>query len=134
MESEEWYNIVVPMCQTREDWIHAMIAIVNTLGWGIWRLERLEPLKKLIIRVYNSYEGIGYRRMYPPTTDKNISFLAMGGCIGLARLLWKIDIREKPPLTWDFYLAHFNNDDNDYQVTQTHAIAAGDEYDRFVVT
>lgn len=134
MESEEWYNIVVPMCQTREDWIHAMIAIVNTLGWGIWRLERLEPLKKLIIRVYNSYEGIGYRRMYPPTTDKNISFLAMGGCIGLVRLLWKIDIREKPPLTWDFYLAHFNNDDNDYQVTQTHAIAAGDEYDRFVVT
>lgn len=134
MESEEWYTTIVPQCQTREDWIHAMIAIVNTLGWGIWRLERLEPLKKLIVRVYNSYEGIGYRRMYPPTTDKNISFLAMGGCIGLARLLWKIDIRVKPPLTWDFYLANFNNDDNDYQVTQTHAIAAGDEYDRFVVT
>ena len=134
MASEEWYNTVVPMCQTPEDWLHGMIAIVNTLGWGIWRLEKLEPPKQLIIRVYNSYEGIGYRRMYPPTTDRNISFLAMGGCIGLAQLLWKIDIREKPPLTWDFYLAHFNNDDNNYRVTQTHAIAANDEYDRFVVT
>jgi hypothetical protein len=134
MESEEWYNMVVPMCQTREDWLHGMIAIVNTLGWGIWRIEKLEPPQQLIIRVYNSYEGIGYRRMYPPTTDRNVSFLAMGGCIGLVQLLWKIDIREKPPLTWDFYLANFNNDDNNYRVTQTHAIAANDEYDRFVVT
>jgi len=48
-------------------------------------------------------------------------------------LLWKVDIREKPELTEDFYVNQFNNIGNSYQVKQTHAIAAGDEYDRVVV-
>jgi hypothetical protein len=44
-----------------------------------------------------------------------------------------VDIREKPELTEDFYVNQFNNFGNSYQVKQTHAIAAGDEYDRVVV-
>lgn len=133
MESREWEEVVMPMCKTREDWLHGIVAILNCLGWGVWRIERLEPAQTLIIRVYNSYEGVGYRRIYAPTTVRNISFLGMGGCVGLAHLLWKIDIRQKPMLTWDFYMAHFNDPKTNYKVTQTHAIAAGDEYDRFVV-
>lgn len=134
MESSEWYDVIVPMCKTREDWLHGILAVTNCLGWGSWQIEAIEPPQTLIIRIYNSYEGVGYRRMYPPSADTEISFLAMGGCLGLAHLLWKIDIRDRPQLTWDFYLAHFNDPRTNYQVTQTHAIAAGDEYDRLVVS
>lgn len=134
MESQEWYEHILPMCQTREDWLHAMIAVVNYFGWGVWRIEKIEPEKTLVIRVYNSYEGVGYRRMYPTSLEKKISFLAMGGCLGLAYLIWKIDIRTKPRLTWDFYIQNFNHPESNYHVTQTHAIAAEDEYDRFVVS
>jgi hypothetical protein len=133
MKSQEWYSLVVPQCDSKEDWFHGMIAIVNALGWGVYRVEKLNPQGEIIVRVYNSYEGVGYRRMYSQTDEKNISFLVMGGILGLVHLLWKVDIREKPELTEDFYVNQFNHIENSYQVKQTHAIAAGDEYDRVVV-
>lgn len=133
MSSPEWYSLVAPTCDTREDWLHGMIAVINALGWGVFRVEKIDVEKEFIVRVYNSYEGVGYRRMYPVTTDKNISFLGMGAVLGLIHLLWKVDIRECPALTQEFYVKQFNRPENSYNVEQTHAIAAGDEYDRFVV-
>jgi hypothetical protein len=133
MSSPEWYQVVAPMLDSREDWLHGMIAAINVLGWGIYRVEKIEPQQEFIVRVYNSYEGIGYRRMYPMTTDRNISFLAMGAILGLAHLLWKVDIRQRPELTQDFYVKQFNHPENSYTVEQTHAIAAGDDYDRLIV-
>lgn len=134
MISPEWFERVVPMCDTKEDWLHGIIAVINTLGWGVYRLEKLVPAHEMIVRVYNSYEGVGYRRMYPKTEDKNLSFLAMGAILGLMHLFWKIDIRETPALTQDFYVNQFNNPVNSYTIEQTNAIAAGDDYDRFVVS
>ena len=136
MTSAEWYELVVPMCDTKEDWFHGMIAVINTLGWGVYRVEKLDPEHETIIRVYNSYEGVGFRRMYPKmdADDKNISFLAMGALQGLLHLLWKIDIRNKPALTQEFYVEQYNSSNNSYFVKQTDAIAAGDQYDRFLVS
>ena len=111
-----------------------MVAVINILGWGVYRVEKMELENEFIIRVYNSYEGVGFRRMYPATDDKNISFLAMGVILGLIHLLWKVDIRDKPELTQEFYVEQFNNYENSYSIEQTHAIATGDEYDRFIVS
>lgn len=132
MSSPEWDAVVRPMCRNDEDWIHGMIAIVNALGWGIWRVEKIVPGRELIIRSYNSYEGVGYRRMYPIADDPQLSFLVMGGVQGLAHLFWKIDIKERPKLNQEFYTTVFNSPENKFSVKQTHAIAAGHEYDRVV--
>ncbi len=135
MSSPEWHAVVEPMCDNREDWMHGMVAVLNALGWGIFRIEKIDVEKEFVIRAYNSYEGVGFRRMYSQTTDdRNISFLGMGAVLGLVHLLWKVDIREKPTLNQKFYVEQFNNPENSYSVVQTHAIAAGDEYDRFVVS
>lgn len=133
MSSPEWHAVVEPMCKSREDWFHGMIAVVNALGWGCYRIEKIAIEHEFIVRIYNSYEGVGYRRLYPPAEDRNLSFLAMGAMLGLVHLLWKVDIRTKPELTHEFYLNQFNNTENSYHVEQTHAIAAGDDYDRIVV-
>ncbi|MEJ2591786.1 MAG: hypothetical protein P8178_10360 [Candidatus Thiodiazotropha sp.] len=132
LESPEFHALVVPQCKTVEDWIHGMLAVVNALGWGTWRVEKIVPGESLTIRIYNSYEGIGYRRLYPTASEKALSFLAMGGVRGLAHLFWKIDIRERPGLSQDFYLNVFNSQEGYWNVEQTHAIAAGDAYDRIV--
>ncbi len=134
MSSPEWYAVVTNYCEHREDWLHGMIAVINALGWGVFRIENIVVETEFTVRVYNSYEGIGYRRLYPVATDKNISFLGMGAILGLVHLLWKVDIRQRPALTQEFYVKQFNNPDNSYTVEQTHAIAAGDDYDRFVVS
>lgn len=133
MSSPEWYAVVEPMCKGREDWLHGMIAVINALGWGMYRVEKIDIEKEFIVRIYNSYEGVGYRRMYSPANETSLSFLAMGAMLGLVHLLWKVDIREKPTLDHNFYVSQFNNSENSYGVEQTHAIAAGDDYDRIVI-
>ena len=132
MESPEWYGLVEPMCQGVEDWVHGMVAVINALGWGMWRVEKLVPGSELIIRIYNSYEGVGYRRLYPQASEKQLSFLALGAVRGLAHLFWKIDIRQRPGLDENFYFSTFNSPEGYWNVEQTHAIAAGDAYDRIV--
>jgi len=132
MSSPEWYQLIAPLCKDDADWIHGMVAVINALGWGLWRVERIVPGRELIIRIYNSYEGVGFLRTYPPSRDKQISFLNLGAVQGLAHLLWKIDIKQRPTLDHDFYASVFNNPEGRFQVQQTHAIGAGDEYDRIV--
>ncbi|WP_407276630.1 hypothetical protein [Halothiobacillus sp. DCM-1] len=133
MESDAWDQMIKPMCQDVSDWVHGIVAVINALGWGIWRVERIVPGKELVIRIYNSYEGVGFRRLYPPAAgDKQLSFLAMGAVRGIAHLLWKIDIRQRPGLDEQFYMNTFNNPRGYWTVEQTHAIAAGDAFDRIV--
>ena len=133
MSSPEWHAVAEIYCDDREDWFHAMVAVINALGWGMFRLEKIDVEQELVMRVYNSYEGVGFRRMYPAVEDKNMSFLVMGAVLGLVHLLWKVDIREKPTLDEKFYVTQFNNSENSYSVEQTHAIAAGDDFDRVVI-
>ncbi len=132
MSSPEWYQLVSAHCKNDADWIHGMVAIINAFGWGVWRVERIDPGEELVIRIYNSYEGVGYRRIYPQSKEVQLSFLNMGAVLGLAHLLWKIDIKERPKLDHEFYASVFNDQKNSFQVTQTHAIAAGHEYDRII--
>lgn len=131
-QSPEFYGLVVPTCKTVEDWIHGLVAVINAFGWGVWRVEKIVPGEELTIRIYNSYEGIGYRRLYPKSEERSLSFLAMGAVRGLAHLFWKIDIRDRPQLTQEFYAEIFNKHNGQFHVEQTHSIAAGDEYDRIV--
>ncbi len=132
MSSPEWYQLIAPHCKDDSDWIHGMVAVINALGWGVWRVESINPGKELVVRIYNSYEGVGYRRIYPQSEEVELSFLNMGAVQGLAHLLWKIDIKKKPTLNHDFYANVFNNPEKQFEVTQTHAIAAGHKYDRIV--
>ncbi|WP_156782820.1 hypothetical protein [Acidihalobacter yilgarnensis] len=134
MESPEWYGLVEPMRTSVEDWVHGMVAVINTLGWSVWRVEKLVPGKELVVRIYNAYEGVGYRRLCPQADEKQLSFLAQGAVRGLAHLFWKIDIRDRPGLGEDFYFSVFNNPEGYWNVEQTHAIACGDAYDRIVTT
>jgi len=108
--------------------------VVNALGWGVWRVEKIEPGKTLTIRIYNSYEGVGFRRMFPVTRERQLSFLIIGGVAGLAHLLWKIDIKQRPTLSHEFYTTLFNNPEGSFKAEQTHAIAAGDPFDRVVAS
>jgi len=132
MSSPEWYSLIKPNCDSDLDWIHGMVAVINALGWGVWRVERIVPGRELVIRIYNSYEGVGFRQIYPQSREVQLSFLNMGAVQGLAHLLWKIDIKERPTLTHEFYTNVFNNPAGRFNVTQTHAIAAGHPFDRIV--
>jgi predicted hydrocarbon binding protein len=102
MCSEEWRERVVPLLRTREDWLHAAIAIINTLGWGGWRVHALVPGERATIRVYDSYEATGYRQRFGRAEGPKCYF-SRGTAAALMNLLYVGDITEQPELTASYY-------------------------------
>lgn len=102
MRSEEWRERVVPLLDTREDWLHAAIAVINTLGWGTWRVQALVPGERATIRVYDSYEGTGYRHRFGRAESAKCYF-SRGTAAALMNLLYVGDITAAPELTPSYY-------------------------------
>lgn len=102
MRSDEWRERVVPLLQSREDWLHAAIAVINTLGWGSWRVQALVPGERATIRVYDSYEGTGYRQRFGRATGAKCYF-SRGTAAALMNLLYVGDITTAPELTPSYY-------------------------------
>jgi hypothetical protein len=130
MKSDEWYGLIKPMCQTREDWVHGMVAVINALGWGIYRVHELVGDKRLVIRVYNGYEANGYLAMYGKAETPQ-SFLATAATAGIMNLIYHVDISQKPTLDEAFYEKTFTGEGAFFGV-QTKCRAMGDEFDEFV--
>lgn len=130
MKSDEWYGLIKPMCQTREDWVHGIVAAVNALGWGVWRVHQLVPNQSLTIRIYNGYEANGCIAMYGKSRTPK-SYLAAGATAGIMNLLYHIDITQKPDLSAENYETFFSAADS-FSARQTRCRAMGDAYDEFV--
>ncbi|HUK57208.1 MAG TPA: V4R domain-containing protein [Nitrospiria bacterium] len=109
MKSPEWYQLIYPSLKSREDWMHGIFAVMNALGWGVWRIAELIPNERLVARVFNSYESNGYLGMKYPKSDHGICYLATGATAGLANLLYTGDITVKPELSEDYYKKLFRN-------------------------
>jgi hypothetical protein len=101
MISPEWDALVLPMLKTRQDWLYGIVACVNALGWGTWKVLDATP-EAATFRIYNDYESLGYCSMYG-TADHGISYLATGAAAGLMNLIYVGDIHKKPDLTPQFY-------------------------------
>ncbi|MBL4844784.1 MAG: hypothetical protein JKY65_04590 [Planctomycetes bacterium] len=129
MKSAEWGAVVEPQCKTKEDWVHGIVAVVNALGWGVWRVAELSP-DRLVIRVYDGYESRGYVGLYGQTPDP-VSYLARGGVAGIMNLLYVGDIREGPELD-DAYYAKIFDTETSFVATCTTSRAAGAEYTEIV--
>lgn len=130
MESDEWVGMIQPMCKTHEDWVHGIVAVVNALGWGIWRVQELVPNKRLVVRIYDGYEANGYLAMYGQSKAPK-SYLATGGVQGIMNLLYHVDITQRPALTPELYETAFSSAGS-FIGRQTRCRAMGDEFDEFV--
>lgn len=131
MESAEWNGLIKPMCQTREDWVHGIVAVVNAFGWGFWEVLELEPAKKLVLKVTNGYESNSYLQTFGKSPIP-VSFLAKGGTKGIMNLIYNGDIITEPSLT-DSYYAEICNSPKAFSVIQTKCRAMGDDEDIFEV-
>ena len=125
MISAEWKAVIEPMCKTPEDWVHGIVAVVNTFGWGTWRVRELSP-EHLVLRIYDDYESRGYQGMYG-RADHPICFLASGGAAGIMNLVYTGQIANAPTLDNNFYLSIFEAS-NRYVAKQTHCMAMGEAY------
>jgi len=64
--SMDWRDLILPMIQTPEDEIHALVALTNIFGIGYVEVEELIPGEKLVTRVRNAYDPGRYLEEYGP--------------------------------------------------------------------
>lgn len=129
MTSAEWDAVVRPMCKTREDWVAGISAVINALGWGVWRVQELSE-SRLVMRVYDDYESRGYLGAYG-AADRPVCYLATGGVAGIMNLVYAGDIASGPQLSAAYYEDVFNSELS-FDARQTMCLASGDPYSEFV--
>jgi hypothetical protein len=125
MTSPEWDALVGPMLKTREDRVQAMFAWFNAIGGGTVKVVDVSPTQ-LIVRMYNDYESVGYRRMYG-IADHAVSYVMAGGFAGIMNLIYLGGIHLKPALTQEFYDRLFKGG-RAFQARMTASQAMGDLY------
>ena len=99
--SPEWEALVEPLCKTREDWIHGLIAIINCAGWGRVQCVELSEEEAVFV-VHDDYESVGYIDLYGKA-EFMPTYLMPGGFRGMMNLVFNENIHEKPALTEELY-------------------------------
>lgn len=129
MQSNEWNALIKPSCETPEDWLHGIVAVVNGFGWGFWEVDELIPGEKLRIKIHNGYESSSYLKKYG-NVKYPISYLAQGGVAGLMNLIYTLDLPGKTPLTLDdLVYKRIHDSESKFASKQLKCRAMGDEYD-----
>ena len=131
MQSAVWADLIKPMLQTREDWLYANIAVINALGWGVWRVIELIPQEKLVIRVWRPYESLGHLRWFG-FAEHGVDYLLTGVSAALMNLLYQGDIAQRPALTPEYY-QQINHAPQSFSAAQTQCVAMGHDYSEVVV-
>ncbi len=131
MRSDAWYQLIVPQLQSREDWLSGIVACINALGWGVWRIIELIPNERLVVRAWYPYESLGHLRHFGPA-DHPIDYLMVGIASSLMNLLYNADITTKPDLTLEFYY-QVNRSKQGFWGRQTACVAMGDAFSEVVV-
>jgi predicted hydrocarbon binding protein len=126
LRSDRWHDRVAPLLASREEWFHAIVALINVLGWGSWRVEALVPRERVTVRVYEGYEALGYRRLYGPAAAPHC-YLARGTVAALMNLLYVGDISTRPELTPSCYNQLFRSPLS-FRAVETRCHAASDPY------
>lgn len=131
MLSQEWDAVVLPMIESREDWVLGITAVINCLGWGRWSVEELVPRERMRMRVLDGYESVGYMRDFPQRRD-GVCFLAAGGASAIMNLLYHGDITGRPALTQAYYRRLFGTEGR-YVAHEVSCRCAGSGACEFVV-
>ncbi|MFA7494984.1 MAG: hypothetical protein WCY67_01585 [Acidithiobacillus sp.] len=131
MRSDPWYQLIAPQLHCKEDWLAGIVACINALGWGIWRIHEIVTNERLVLRAWYPYESLGYLRNFG-MADHPIDYLMTGIGASLMNLLYNADITTKPDLTLDFYY-QVNRSKAGFWGKQTACVAMGDAYSEVVV-
>lgn len=131
MTSVEWGAVMKPQCKDRDDLVHGMIATINALGWGTWRVFELSP-ERIAVRIYDDYESCGYRGMYGKT-ERPVSHFAAAAVAGLMNLVYIARIDEHPALDVACYARALESPDR-FIARHTRSLAADGGYTEIVAS
>ncbi|HET8654144.1 MAG TPA: V4R domain-containing protein [Longimicrobiaceae bacterium] len=131
MRSAEWTVRARASLTTREELMHAAVALVNRLGWGVWHVHSLVPGEQAAVRVYESHEALAHRVLYGRAAAPRC-FLARGTAAALMNLVFVGDLPGRPALTPSYYNQLFRSPLS-FRAVETRCRAMDDPYCEFVI-
>lgn len=126
MTSPEWESAVKPYLKTKEDWIKALAALVNTMGWGYHTAIELSE-QRAVFRNYNDFEDLSYMRMYG-TNDYPIHWANSGGFTGLMQLVYNTDLVNGQRIETEEGFREMRRAKVGYKTRMTKGISCGDDF------
>ncbi len=120
-KSDAWKGLIAPMCKNKADEVKGLTAVLNALGWGVWKVSSVNE-KKLVMRSKNTYESVGYLKEFGKRKTPGC-FLALGVAISFMNIVYsgRDTISE-------------NLNDNAYIGKETQCRSKGNTYCEYVVT
>lgn len=131
LRSEEWRQRVIPVVPSREDWVHALIALVDSFGWGSWRVRLLAPEQRFTVHVYDGYEALSYLALNGAPASSPRCYFSRGFVGGLMNLLFGGDVLTPTELNQGVYNTLFRSPSS-FRAMETRCQAMGHPYCEFV--
>ena len=126
MSSPEWEGAVKPLLKTKEDWIHAAIALTNNMGWGYQVVTELSQ-DKMIFRNYNDFEDMSYMRMYGKSSEFT-HWANSGGWSSAMPIIYNSDLVETGNIDHVELYKEVRKSKFGYKTIRTKGISNGDDY------
>lgn len=133
MQSAEWNGLIKPMLQSKDDWVHGILAVINSLGWGFWEALEFIPNEKLVIQIRSGYEANNFVKQFGKS-EVPISFLATGGVAGIMNLIYNTSITEESITLDETLYNQLRNRADVFSGTQLECRAMGEWCDSFEAT
>ena len=86
-------QVVQPMIEKREDQLYGFTAMAEAFGWGDLKVMDIQADERLVIRVSDSYEAMGYLKRYGKA-DSGKCYMLQGVAAAFMDLLYGEDYPE----------------------------------------
>lgn len=130
IRSSEWQNWLVPRLPSREDWVHAVVALLDSFGWGSWRVKLLAPEQRFTVHVHDGYEARSHLALAGPSTAPRCYF-ARGVVAAIMNVLYAGDSIGPAALNQSVYNSLFRSPLS-FRAMETRCQAMGHPYCEFV--
>ncbi len=127
MTSEEWSTVVRQYLRKKEDWIYALFAVLNTMGWGYLGAAEVSQ-EKSIFRNYNNPEESGYLKIKNEELKSLAPWMTQGSLATLCHLIYNTDITIGNKFDIEDGFRHMKRAKDGYQATLTKSVLFGDKY------
>lgn len=126
MSSQEWHTVVRPFLESKEDWIKALLSLINTMGWGYHTVLEVSD-KGGTFRNYHDFEDMSYLRMYG-LSEFPVNWANSGGFTGLMQLIYNTDMVAGQPIETEEGFRQMRREQQGFKTQITKSIACDDDY------
>lgn len=130
LRSVQWQESVATRVPARTDWVHVIVALINSFGWGDWRVCLLAPEQRFTVHVHDGYEALSSVALAGLSTQPRCYF-ARGVVAALMNVLYGGDAISAPALNQSVYNGLFRSPLS-FRAIETRCQAMGDPYCEFV--